>query len=142
MPRRRIRAHYEQLSEFKRGRINGLKEKGWVNRRIARHMGRSWDQADRGRIVFSDESRFHLCPDDHQRRSGEGQGTFKTLPWPSRSPDPSPIEHVWDMMGSRLHLPGNVDDLPRELVQIWQEIPQETIRVLYHSMSRRVAAAI
>ncbi|GFS94214.1 hypothetical protein TNCV_3786711 [Trichonephila clavipes] len=38
---RRIRAHYEQLSEFERGRIIGLKEAGWANRRIARHMGRS-----------------------------------------------------------------------------------------------------
>ncbi|GFT40434.1 hypothetical protein TNCV_1646361 [Trichonephila clavipes] len=41
MPRRRIRAHYEQLSEFERGRIIGLEEAGWANRRIARHMGRS-----------------------------------------------------------------------------------------------------
>ncbi|GFV24585.1 hypothetical protein TNCV_1914471 [Trichonephila clavipes] len=45
-------------------------------------------------------------------------------------------------MGRRLHLPGNVDDLSRQLEQIWQEIPPETIRVLYHSMSRRVAACI
>ena len=41
MPRRRIRAHYEQLSEFAKGRIIGLKEAGWANRRIARHLGRS-----------------------------------------------------------------------------------------------------
>ncbi|GFX46419.1 uncharacterized protein TNCV_238811 [Trichonephila clavipes] len=41
MPSRGIRAHYEQLSEFKRGRIIELKEAGWTNRRIARHMGRS-----------------------------------------------------------------------------------------------------
>ncbi|GFV85542.1 transposable element Tcb1 transposase [Trichonephila clavipes] len=59
-----------------------------------------------------------------------------------RSPDTSPVNHIWNMMGRRLHLPGNVDDLPRQLEQIWQEIPQETIRVLYDSMSRRVAACI
>ncbi|GFY06618.1 transposable element Tc1 transposase [Trichonephila clavipes] len=57
-------------------------------------------------------------------------------------PDPSPIEHVWDMMRRRLYLPENVDDLARQLEQIWQEIPQGTIRVLYHSMSRRVEACI
>ncbi|GFT75864.1 HTH_Tnp_Tc3_2 domain-containing protein [Trichonephila clavipes] len=28
----------------------------------------SWNQADWGRMVFSDESRFQLRPDDHQRR--------------------------------------------------------------------------
>ncbi|GFW32248.1 HTH_Tnp_Tc3_2 domain-containing protein [Trichonephila clavipes] len=41
MSRRRIRAHYEQLPEFERGHIIGLKEAGWANRRIARHMGRN-----------------------------------------------------------------------------------------------------
>ncbi|GFX44334.1 hypothetical protein TNCV_1097741 [Trichonephila clavipes] len=29
MPRRRIRAHYEQMSEFERGHIIELKEEGW-----------------------------------------------------------------------------------------------------------------
>ncbi|GFT54683.1 integrase catalytic domain-containing protein [Trichonephila clavipes] len=37
MTRHRIRAHYEQLSEFERGRIIGQKEAGWANWRIARH---------------------------------------------------------------------------------------------------------
>ncbi|GFU71370.1 HTH_Tnp_Tc3_2 domain-containing protein [Trichonephila clavipes] len=32
---------FKQLSEFERDRIIELKEAGWVNRRIARHMGRS-----------------------------------------------------------------------------------------------------
>ncbi|GFW24588.1 transposable element Tc1 transposase [Trichonephila clavipes] len=159
----RIRAHNEQLSEFERGRIIGLKEG-----------------------VFSDESCFQLCPDDHRRRvwrqleqradpafpiashTGPQQGVlvwgaisfeagllwssleahlqhiaYQTLPWPTRSPYSSPIEHVWDMMGRRLHLQGNVDYLARQLEKIWQEIPQETIRVLYHSsISRRVVACI
>ncbi|GFX07243.1 transposable element Tc1 transposase [Trichonephila clavipes] len=57
-------------------------------------------------------------------------------------PDLSSIEHVWDMMRRRLHLPGNFDDLTQLLEQIWQEIPLETIRVPYHSMPRRVAACI
>ncbi|GFU28502.1 transposable element Tcb1 transposase [Trichonephila clavipes] len=58
----------------------------------------------------------------------------KTLPWSARSPDFSPIEHVWNKMGKRLYQPGNVDDLARQLEQISREIPQETIRVLYPSM--------
>ncbi|GFY25014.1 transposable element Tcb1 transposase [Trichonephila clavipes] len=53
----------------------------------------------------------------------------QTLPWPARSPDLCPIEHVWDMKGRRLRLPGNVDVLSQILKQMWQEIPQETIRV-------------
>ncbi|GFS96918.1 transposable element Tcb1 transposase [Trichonephila clavipes] len=59
---------------------------------------------------------------------------YQTLPWPARLKDPSPIEHVRDMMGRRLHLPGNIDDMARQLVQISHEIPQETMRVLYHAI--------
>ncbi|GFT66649.1 hypothetical protein TNCV_4803421 [Trichonephila clavipes] len=40
MPRRRIRAHYEQLSEFEGGRIIGMKNAGSANQRIARQISR------------------------------------------------------------------------------------------------------
>ncbi|GFT83444.1 HTH_Tnp_Tc3_2 domain-containing protein [Trichonephila clavipes] len=33
-----------------------------------------WNHADRGCIVFSDESRFQLCPDGYQRRAWRGPG--------------------------------------------------------------------
>ncbi|GFU08460.1 transposable element Tc1 transposase [Trichonephila clavipes] len=67
---------------------------------------------------------------------------FQTLSWPGRSSNLSPIAQVWDMRGRQLHLPGNVFELVQQLEQIWQEIPQESTRVLYHSMIRRVAARI
>ncbi|GFX09997.1 uncharacterized protein TNCV_4101361 [Trichonephila clavipes] len=70
MHRHRIRAHYKQLSEFERDHIIGSKEAGWAIG-IAHHMGRGdagWNHADWGRIVFSDESHFQLCPDNHRRR--------------------------------------------------------------------------
>ncbi|GFY01091.1 transposable element Tcb2 transposase [Trichonephila clavipes] len=290
MPRHRIRAHYEQLSEFERGRIIVLKEAGWMRSledadkngadkvRFQRHDGSGqprattdregrlivrsaistpdsllstiklathtrvstmtihrrqiernlpsyrplrhlpltpahcqarllwclvrlgWNHADWGHIVFSDESRFQMCPDNHRRRVWRRPGqredpaftlarptgpqpgvtvwgaisfdsrtplvvirdtltqdnarphtahvamnchtAYQILPWPARLPDLSPIEHVWNMMGRRLYLPGQVDDLVRQLEQIWKEMQQETIRVFYHSMSRRVAACI
>ncbi|GFX79080.1 HTH_Tnp_Tc3_2 domain-containing protein [Trichonephila clavipes] len=41
MPLRRNRWQYEQLTDFDRGRIIGLREAGWSNRRIGRHLGRS-----------------------------------------------------------------------------------------------------
>ncbi|UYV72486.1 hypothetical protein LAZ67_9003354 [Cordylochernes scorpioides] len=41
MPRRKMCAHYEHMSEFERGRSIGLKEAGWSNRLIARHLCRS-----------------------------------------------------------------------------------------------------
>ncbi|GFU26592.1 transposable element Tc1 transposase [Trichonephila clavipes] len=152
MPRRRIRAHYEQLSEFETERIIVLKEG-----------------------VFDDEFLFHLSPVDLRRRvcsrprqradpavttacsTRPQQGVvqvnvkphttrvamncltaYQTLPCPARLTDSSPIEHVWSMMGRRL----NVDDLDPQFQKIWQEMPQEMTRVLYHSMSRRGAVCI
>ncbi|GFU39823.1 transposable element Tcb2 transposase [Trichonephila clavipes] len=51
MPLRRFRRQYEQLSQFKRGRIIGMREAGWSARRVARRLGRfdcvvrrCWDQ--------------------------------------------------------------------------------------------------
>ncbi|GFW44734.1 HTH_38 domain-containing protein [Trichonephila clavipes] len=42
MPLRRNRRQYEQLTDFDRSRIIGLKEAGWSNRTcIGRHLGRS-----------------------------------------------------------------------------------------------------
>ncbi|GFV31460.1 HTH_38 domain-containing protein [Trichonephila clavipes] len=41
MPLRRNRRQYEQLTDFDRSRKIGLKEAGWSNRRIGRHLGRS-----------------------------------------------------------------------------------------------------
>ncbi|CAH1991414.1 unnamed protein product [Acanthoscelides obtectus] len=58
------------------------------------------------------------------------------LPWPQRSPDLSPIEHVWDMMGRRLL------NLQQELVVAWNEIPQEDMDHLIRSMPRRVGECV
>ncbi|GFY28996.1 transposable element Tc1 transposase [Trichonephila clavipes] len=43
------------------------------------------------------------------------------LPWPAYSPDLSPIEHVWDVIGRRLQtLP-----LPRTNDPLWQMVERE-----------------
>ncbi|GFS50309.1 transposable element Tcb1 transposase [Trichonephila clavipes] len=93
MHRRRIRAHHEQLSKFERGRIIGLKEGAF----FVQYPGLIFEQ---------DNAKPHTT-----RVSMNYLTAYQTLPWPAISPDPSPIEHVWDMMGRRLYLPGNVDDL-------------------------------
>ncbi|CAH1958983.1 unnamed protein product [Acanthoscelides obtectus] len=67
------------------------------------------------------------------------------LPWPPRSPDLSPIEHVWDMMGRRLNLqrpPQTLEALREEFVVAWNEIPQEDIDHLIRSMPRRVGECV
>ncbi|GFX84719.1 uncharacterized protein TNCV_725261 [Trichonephila clavipes] len=37
--------------------------------------------------------------------------TVKTLPWPARSPDLSPIEHIWDPLGRRVGHPTSLNEL-------------------------------
>ncbi|GFV05492.1 uncharacterized protein TNCV_227031 [Trichonephila clavipes] len=66
MPRQGIRAHYVQLSEFERGHIIELKGAGWVNRRIAPHMGRSETTIRRCWQERVENDRF-------QRRFGSGR---------------------------------------------------------------------
>ncbi|UYV79532.1 hypothetical protein LAZ67_17003040 [Cordylochernes scorpioides] len=46
------------------------------------------------------------------------------LPWPPYSPDLSPIEHVWDIIGRRLHAlpqPRSEDELWQMLVEVYGE---------------------
>lgn len=63
------------------------------------------------------------------------------MDWPARSPDMSPIEHLWDVLGRRVranHPPAvDLNALFLQLQQEWQAIPQNTIRRLVDSMRQR-----
>ncbi|GFX88400.1 transposable element Tcb1 transposase [Trichonephila clavipes] len=284
MPLRRNRRQYEQLTDFDRDRIIGLREAGWSNRRIGRHLGRSdmvvarcwqqwitevpsretirrrltevglrsrrplrrlpltphhrqcrldfcrpratWSVTDWRHVVFSDESRFSISADDHHtrvwRRSGQRsdpafiverhtaisqgvtvwgaiswdtrsslvvlQGTltahryvddiltpivlpmlssrpgaiyqqdnarphtarlsqqclqgYDVLPWPARSPDLSPIEHVCDALGRQLQPSRDTGELTAQMQRLWQDLPQGVISDLIKSMPRRISACI
>ena len=54
----------------------------------------------------------------------------RKLPWPTRLPDLSPVEHVWSIMGRPLQPPRDADDLTHQLDRIWHNISQESIRNL------------
>ncbi|GFW66653.1 HTH_Tnp_Tc3_2 domain-containing protein [Trichonephila clavipes] len=71
MPRRRIRAYYEQLSELERGRIIELKEASRANRRITRHMGRSDAAIRRCWQEWVENSRFKRHDDIGRPRTAE-----------------------------------------------------------------------
>ncbi|GFV55940.1 transposable element Tcb2 transposase [Trichonephila clavipes] len=66
------------------------------------------------------------------------QGCHKTVsalvtthPWPARSPDLSPIEHIWDHLGWRVGHPTSLNELEARLQQIWNEMSQDIIQNLY-----------
>ncbi|GFU47049.1 hypothetical protein TNCV_2616241 [Trichonephila clavipes] len=60
------------------------------------------------------------------------------LPWPARSPDLSRIEHVLNMVGRHIRTPQNIADLEKQLAR--QNVSQNDITNLYHSLPRRIQA--
>ncbi|GFT62160.1 DDE_3 domain-containing protein [Trichonephila clavipes] len=53
---------------------------------------------------------------------------FKTLPWPSRSLDLSPVEHVWDQLEWQMPSCHCVHDLELAVQDVWAHLPQDNIR--------------
>lgn len=67
----------------------------------------------------------------------------RILPWPSRSPDLSPIEQLWDELGRRIYqsetqVPTSLDSLAQRLKEEFAIIPQDTVRNLIRSVPNRL----
>ncbi|UYV63233.1 hypothetical protein LAZ67_2003502 [Cordylochernes scorpioides] len=91
-------------------------------------------------LYQQDNARQHTA-----RISQQALQDVQMLPWPPYSPDLSPIEHVWDIIGRRLHAlpqPRSEDELWQMVEREWRAIPQDAIRTLIDSLPRRVAACI
>ncbi|GFV65382.1 transposable element Tc1 transposase [Trichonephila clavipes] len=130
-----------------------------------------WNVTNWQKVVFSDESRFVLGTDDNRVRVWRRPGHFlnglpgaifqqdnarahtarvaqdflrhfQTLPWPARSPDLSPVEHVWDQLKRQMPSCHSVHDLELAVQDLWAHLPQDNIRCLINSMPDRVAACI
>ncbi|GFV25017.1 transposable element Tcb1 transposase [Trichonephila clavipes] len=89
-------------------------------------------------LVFQqDNARPHMA-----RVSQDCLRTVTPLPWPARSPDLSPIEHVWDHPGWRVGNPASLNELEARLQQIWNEMSQDIIQNLCASMPDRIASCV
>ena len=68
------------------------------------------------------------------------------LPWPAKSPDLNPIEHVWDLLDWRVRArvisPRNVWELAGALMEEWGNISQQELANLVQSMRRRCTAVL
>ncbi|GFV75093.1 transposable element Tcb1 transposase [Trichonephila clavipes] len=118
-------------------------------------------------IVFNDESRFCLQYHDGRVRVWRHRGErllnccamhrltgpapdivlwIELLPWPTFSPDLSPIENLWSMLAQRLARDTPPAATPNQLRQYmeaaWITVPQGYIQSLFDSMPRRIAADI
>ena len=93
--------------------------------------------ANRQLTVFQqDNARCHtarVCADFLQEQQ------VNVLPWPAKSPDLSPIEHLWDVLDRRVRRrqPATLAHLELFLEQEWNAIPQNEIQTLIRSMRRR-----
>ncbi|GFV92720.1 transposable element Tcb1 transposase [Trichonephila clavipes] len=90
-----------------------------------------------GAIFQQDNARTHTA-----RVSQVYLRTVTTLPWPARSPDLTPIEHIWDHLGRSVRHPTSLNELEARLQQIWNEMSYDIIQNLYASMSDRIASCI
>ena len=96
-----------------------------------------------GFLLMQDNARPHVAGVCQQFLQEEG---IDAMDWPARSPDLNPIEHIWDIMSRSIpqcHVaPQTVQELADALVQVWEEIPQETIHHLIRSMPRHCREVI
>ncbi|GFW76486.1 transposable element Tcb2 transposase [Trichonephila clavipes] len=65
-----------------------------------------------------------------------------TFPWTTRSPDLSPVVHVWDQLKWQMPLCHSVHDIELAVQDLWAYVPQDNIRCLINSMPVRVVACI
>ncbi|GFV11993.1 transposable element Tcb2 transposase [Trichonephila clavipes] len=90
-----------------------------------------------GVIFQQDNTRPHT-----ERVAQEFLRPFQTLPWLARSPDLSPLEHVWDQLKRQMPSCHSVHDLELAVQDLCAHQPQDNIRCLINSMPDRVAACI
>lgn len=94
-------------------------------------------------LLQQDSSRPHVARDSLNFFK---KLTFNLMPWPATSPDLSPIERVWDMLGRVLRNLGNppqtLEVLRHEFQVSWDTIPQGGINHLLDPMPRRIRECV
>ncbi|GFU35661.1 transposable element Tcb1 transposase [Trichonephila clavipes] len=68
--------------------------------------------------------------------------TVIILPWPARSADLSPVDHIWNHLEWRDGHPTTLNELETRLQQIWNEMSQDITQNLYASMPDRIGSCI
>ena len=100
-------------------------------------------QRNPGTVFQQDNARPHAARHtmNHLRANN-----VQPLPWPAKSPDLNPIEHVWDALDRNIQRrrvqPRTLAELGQALMEEWQRFPQYKLQRLIASMRRRCQACI
>lgn len=128
------------LHMLARGSLTAIRYRDEILRPLVRPYA---DAVGPGFLLMQDNARPHVAGVCQQFLQDEG---IDAMDWPARSPDLNPIEHIRDIMSCSIHqrhvAPQTVQELGDALVQVWEEIPQETICHLIRSMPRRCREVI
>ncbi|GFW32447.1 transposable element Tcb2 transposase [Trichonephila clavipes] len=129
------------MAEFESGSMPGTAYSG-VHYRTP-HWTNTQSYGLPGAVFQQDNARPHVAK---TVKSYLDSQQVQLLPWPAYSPDMSPIEHEWDIVGRRiardLRPVASTDELWLRIQTIWNTLPQTDIKNLFNSMPRRVAALI
>ncbi|GFV35554.1 transposable element Tc1 transposase [Trichonephila clavipes] len=90
-----------------------------------------------GAIFQQDNARPHTA-----RVAQDFLRHFQILPWPARSPDLSPVKHVWDPLKRQMPSRHSVYDLELAVQDLGAHLPQDNIKCLINSMPDRVVVCI
>ncbi|GFW15614.1 transposable element Tcb2 transposase [Trichonephila clavipes] len=93
----------------------------YVHDILQRHVLSLMQQLPRA-IFQQDNALPHMA-----RVSKDCLRTVTTLPWPARTPDFSPIEHIWNHLGQRIGHSTSLNELEARLQQIWNKMSHDII---------------
>jgi transposase len=99
---------------------------------------------NRDRVIFQQDNDSKHTSRAAQKWFDENQ--IEVLVWPPRSPDLSPIEHLWWYLKNRLD---TYDTEPKGMLELWErleiewnKIPKDVCIGLIESMPKRIAAVL
>ena len=94
---------------------------------------------ENGLVLQQDNARPHTSS---VAKNALADNNVEFLQWPARSPDLSPIEHIWDVIQRKLNIdypPSvNLDQLAQRVQTAWNEIEQSSIQHLIKSVPKRL----
>ena len=73
------------------------------------------------------------------------QHNVTVMNWPWRSPDLSPIEHIWDELKRNIrknHNPQSLRELRQAIEREWDNLPEQTVQRYVNSMRNHCLAVV